>query len=572
MVESAVLHTAARPFPSLSTLPASMISNSLFAKMHDLTEEQAMLREMVADFTDENVVPRREELDREAVFPRDIHEALVEMGILGMACPEDCGGLGMGSLELVLVYEELGRGCAGTATTIGANLLGSDPIMLYGTDAQKQRYLTQVAEGAICAYAVTEPGAGSDVGGLKTVATPSSDGQTWKLNGQKTFITNAGIASIYTIFALTDPSRGPRGVSSFIAQVDPDNLPPGIEFPKKFDKMGINASETREIVFDDFEVKTEDLIGGKAGRGFLQAMSVFDVSRPMIGAIGVGVGQAAFDEALKYAREREQFGQPILHFDGLRQMFVDMWLRIEGARAMVVGASRLVDRKYHNGEKIDVTVWSAMAKLLGSEASRVAHDALQATGGYGYINETPFPKFVRDQKVLEIFEGTNQIQREQAGRQLINAYSKNGTAQTPNVEPTCAAAEGWGGEFAALAWRVIDATLEQVLADTPAGEALHVRQDVHWILGEMGALAESARFLATSCSRAGESEEHFLCALSQAYSREAVVGVAGRAERILRSSHPEAHDAVASHLEEARSAANGLFAFRDRLADALLNP
>lgn len=547
-----------------------MISNEQFAQMYELTEEQAMLRETIAEFTDDAIVPHRERLDREGVYPREIHEALGELGVLAMAVPEDCGGLGMGSVELALVYEQLARGCAGVATAIGANLLGSDPILFYGTDEQKQKYLSQMAEGTLGAYALTEPNAGTDAGGIGTLATKSEDGETWTLKGQKTYITNAGIASIYTIFALTDPTRGSRGMSCFIAQVDPEALPPGIEFPEKFDKMGINASETREIIFDGFEVRAEDILGGKAGRGFLQAMGVFDVSRPMIGTMGVGVGQSAFDEALTYAHDRLQFGKPIIEFDGLRQMFVDMWLRIEGARALIHGAARKVDRKYHGGERIDVTAWAAMAKFLGSEASRVSYDAMQATGGYGYMNETPFPKFVRDQKVLEIFEGTNQIQREQAGRQMIQTFQKAGSAQPAEAEECLTASIGFGGEHAAIAWRVIDATMEQVLQKRDGEVSLNERQEVHWVLGEMVALAESARFLAAACARSGESREHFLQALGQTYARESTLAVATRAETILRGGDPQSHDAVASLLQEARTCANGLFAYRDRLGEVLL--
>jgi alkylation response protein AidB-like acyl-CoA dehydrogenase len=547
-----------------------MISNALLAKMYDLSEEQSMLRETLAEFADQEIIPNREQLDREGVYPRAIHEALNELGVLGMAVPEDCGGMGLGSVELALVYEQLSRGCAGVATAIGANLLGSDPILFFGTDEQKQTFLSQIAEGTIGAYAITEPNAGTDAGGIQTVAEPSEDGQTWKLKGQKTYITNAGIASIYTIFALTDPARGSRGITCFIAQIDPENPPAGIEFPEKFDKMGINASETREIIFDGFEVRTENILGGKLGRGFLQAMGVFDVSRPMIGTMGVGIGQAAFDEALAYAHDRLQFGKPIIHFDGLRQMFVDMWLRVEGARALVHGAAVKVDRKYHGGERVDVTAWAAMAKFVGSEASRVSYDALQATGGYGYMNETPFPKFVRDQKVLEIFEGTNQIQREQAGRQMIQTFQKAGSAMPPEAEDCLTASIGFGGEHVAIAWRVIDATMEQVLKKREGESSLNERQEVHWLLGEMVGLAESARFLAAACARSGQPQEHFLQALGQAHARESTLGVASRAETILRGGSPEAIDGVQGLLQEARTCGDGLFTFRDRLGDVLL--
>jgi alkylation response protein AidB-like acyl-CoA dehydrogenase len=417
-------------------------SSELFARMWEMDEDQAMLRETLRDFVDERIVPRREELDRTAKYPRDLHDEIVEMGLLAMGMPEEAGGMDMGALEQAVVFEELGRGCTGLATGVGANLLGSDPILLYGTPEQKVEYLSKIASGSIGAYALTEPNAGTDAGGIGTIATLQEDGETYKLSGQKTYITNAGIASIYTIFALTDPKRGARGVSCFIAEIDPENPPAGIEFPPKFDKMGINASETREIIFDGFEVKKANIVGGKPGRGFLQAMGCFDMSRPMIGTIGVGLAQSAFDAALRYGHERIQFGQPIIRFSGLRQIFVDMWLRIAGARAMVIGGARKVHRKFHEGVKEDVTAWSAMAKLMGSEAGRVTYDALQTTGGYGYMNETPFPKMMRDHKILEIFEGTNQIQREQTGRQLIQQFQKHGTARPAEAEASLSKGAG----------------------------------------------------------------------------------------------------------------------------------
>ncbi|MCB9881873.1 MAG: acyl-CoA dehydrogenase family protein [Planctomycetes bacterium] len=547
-----------------------MIPLPKLARMYELTEEQTMLREVVRDYVDEKIVPNREALDKARVYPRQIHDDLLELGIQGMSIPEEYGGLGMTCFDSALVYEELGRGCAGVATGIGANLLGTEPFLFYGTEEQKAKYLPKIAEGAIAAYAITEPDAGSDVGGMSTVAKPSADGKTWTLKGQKTYITNGGIASIYTIFALTDPTRGPRGVSCFIAEVDPENLPPGIEFPPKFDKMGINASETREIIFDGFEVKTEDLVGGKLGRGFMQAMGVFDTSRPMIGTIGVGLAQSAFDAALEYAHQRLQFGRKIIEFSGLRQMFVDMWLKIEGARAIVYGGSKRVDRKFHHGSKEDVTAWAAMAKFMGSESSRVTLDALQATGGYGYMNETPFPKMVRDQKVFEIFEGTNQIQRDQTGKQFGQAYAKTGSAIPFDAQESFDGGRGFGGEFAEMAWSLVDLTMEQVFHTPEGAPSLNDRQEVHWILGEMCGLAESSRFLAEACARSGDETGSVIHALGQAYARQALLDCAQRAEIVLRGIRPEAHAPVASFLDEARTAANGLYDYRDVLGQHLL--
>lgn len=547
-----------------------IISPSLFAKMHGLTDEQVMLRQTVHDYADEKIIPHREVLDREAVYPWSIHKDLGELGVLAMGVPEEFGGLGMGVLEYTLVYEELSRGCAGVATAIGANTLGSDPILYFGTHEQKAKYLSKVAGGAVAAYAITEPGAGSDAGGIRTIAEPDPGGQTWKLKGQKTFITNGGVASVYTIFVLTDPERGARGASCFIAEIDPENPPRGIHFPEKFDKMGINASETREIIFDGFEVRTEDIVGGKPGRGFLQAMGVFDASRPMIGSMGIGLGQSAFEAALVYAHQRHQFGQPIIRFPGLRGMFVDMFLSIEGARAMVLGGARKVDRRFHDGIKEDVTAWAAMAKFIGSEASRVTLQALQATGGYGYMNETPFPKMVRDHKVLEIYEGTNQIQREQIGRQLIQEYQKKGTAIPPDAEESCAASRDSGGRVAGLAWKLVDRTIDKVLVQDEGKESLNARQDVHWILGEMGGLAESSRLLAEACARSGEGAEHWIHALGETHARESILEAASRSERILRGLRGDLQKDLAPLLEEARQCGDGIFPLRDRLGEVLL--
>ncbi len=550
-----------------------IIQDSKFQKMYDLSEEQLMLRKTVRDYTEENIVPRREELDKEGKYPRDIHEDMGELGVLGMGIPDEYGGLGMGMLEAALVYEELARGCTGVATAIGANSLGSDPFHLFGTDEQKAKYLPKIAEGAVAAYALTEPNAGSDVGGIQTVARPDPDGKTWKVTGQKTFITNAGVASIYTIFTLTDPSRGPRGMTCFIAEVDPENLPPGISFPKKFDKMGINASETREILFDGFEVKTENIVGGKPNRGFLHAMGVFDASRPMIGSMGIGLARSAFEEALKYAHQRIQFGKPIIQYLGLRGMFVDMWLTVEGARAMVIEGARRVDRKIHQGTREDVTAWSAMAKLMGSEASRITLDALQSTGGFGYMNETPFPKMVRDHKILEIYEGTNQIQREQIALQVLKEFQKKGTAAPPEIEEAAGKYGASGGRTAALAWKVIDATLEQARLEEAGKEPLTARQDLVWLLGEMAAFAEASRALAVACGRSGDPEGHWIPTLGEVYARESLLKVAARAERVLRGVRPGAVETVRSLLEEARGAADGLYLLRDKLGTVLLeNP
>jgi alkylation response protein AidB-like acyl-CoA dehydrogenase len=395
-----------------------------FRLMYYLEEDQEILRETLSEYVDEKLVPRREELDREKKFPHWFYKDMVEMGVTAMIIPEAYGGLGAGLFDVGLIIEEIGRGCSGAATSLGATFLGIDPLLYFGTDEQKKRFLPRIVDGEIAAFALTEPDAGSDAAGVKTVA-EKKDGGVYALKGQKTYITNGGVASIYTVFASTDKSRGPRGVSGFVFEVDPETTTPGLAFPAKFDKMGINASETREIIFDGFEIPAENLIGGKEGRGFLHTMGTFDATRPMIGIIGVGIARAAMEEAHKYTHERLQFGVPVIRFRGLQEMFVDMVTTVEAARALCLKVSRRLDDK---AKQQDITGLSGIAKVAGSEAGRVTLDALQATGGYGYMNETPFPKLVRDFKIFEIFEGTNQIQREQISLQLIKEFGKGGWA------------------------------------------------------------------------------------------------------------------------------------------------
>jgi len=404
-----------------------------FRLMYDLDEDQEILRETIAEYVDEKMIPRREELDKQKVFPRWFYNDMVEMGVTSVIIPEEYDGLGAGLFDVGLVIEEIGRGCAGAATSLGATFLGIDPVLYFGTEEQKKKYLPLIVDGEVAAFALTEPDAGSDAGGLKTIAEKIDD-NTYSLKGQKTYITNGGVASIYTVFASTDKSRGPRGVSGFVFEIDPENPPKTIEFPTKFDKMGINASETREIIFDGFQIPKENLIGGKEGRGFLHTMGTFDITRPMIGIIGVGIARAALEEAHRYTHERIQFGKKIISFRALQEMFVDMITSVDAARALIFDVSRSIDQAKKVKSKKDITGLSGIAKVIGSEVGRITLDALQATGGYGYMNETPFPKLVRDFKIFEIFEGTNQIQREQISLQLIKEFKKGGWADAALAE------------------------------------------------------------------------------------------------------------------------------------------
>lgn len=437
-----------------------------FRLMYELTEDQEILRETMAEYVNAKMIPRREELDHEKVFPKWFYDDMVEMGITATIVPEEYEGLGMGIFDVGLVIEEIGRGCAGAATSLGATFLGIDPVLYFGTEEQKKQWLPRIVEGEIAAFALTEPDAGSDAAGVKTVAEKLDDG-TYSLKGQKTYITNGGVAQIYTVFASTDKSRGPRGVSGFVFELDPENPDPRVTFPPKFNKMGINASETREIIFDGFTIPKENLIGGKEGRGFMHAMGTFDITRPMIGMIGVGIARAALEEAHRYSHERIQFGQPIIKFRALQEMFVDMTVTVESARALVLDVSRRIDDGKKSKSKKDITGLSGIAKVVGSEAGRITLDALQSTGGYGYMNETPFPKLVRDFKIFEIFEGTNQIQREQISLQLIKEFGKGDWADEPlkEMEEAHGRTDQCGAALMTLTRRAFNTYLDAVLTE-----------------------------------------------------------------------------------------------------------
>jgi len=304
-------------------------------------------------------------------------------------------------LEMCVATEELSRVCGGIALAFAASALGAYPILLFGSDEQKKKYLPSIASGEkLAAFALTEANAGSDAGAVETRAEPSGD--VYVLNGTKQWITNGGEADTYTVVARTSKGTGIRGISTLIVEKGT----PGFTFGKKENKMGIRASATRELVFQDCRVPKANLLG-REGMGFLIAMRTFDMSRPGVAAQAVGIAQGAFDEAVKYARHREQFGQPVASFQGMQFMLADMAIQIEAARALVYAAARLADA----GEK-SVAKVSAMAKVFASDvAMRVTTDAVQVLGGYGYMKEYPVEKMMRDAKITQIYEGTNQIQR-----------------------------------------------------------------------------------------------------------------------------------------------------------------
>lgn len=374
-----------------------------------LTEEQIMIRDLARQIAREKVVPVRAELDEKGEFPREIIKVLAESDLMGLHIPEEYGGMEAGTLAHLLAVEELSRACLGVSTTYAANALGTFPLLFFGSEEQKKEYLPDIASGKkVVAFALTEANAGSDASGIQTTAT--MDGNEYVLNGTKQWITNGSEAEIYTVIALTDKSKGARGASAFVV----DKGTPGFTFGKKEDKMGIRASITTELVFENCRIPKENILG-RQGMGFIVAMKTLDQSRTGVGVQGVGVAQGALDEAVKFARERVQFGHPIIGFQAIQHMLADMATAVEAARALVYSVARLMD----SGVK-DFSKESAMAKVFATDVGmRVTTDAVQIMGGSGYMKEYPVEKMMRDAKILQIFEGTNQILRNVIG-QTIN--------------------------------------------------------------------------------------------------------------------------------------------------------
>ncbi len=381
-----------------------------------LTEDQRMIKDLARQIAEEHVLPMRAELDETGEFPWEIMKTLAQADMFRVFIPEQYGGLGTGALELCLVVEELSRVCLGVSTTYAANALGTYPILLFGNDDQKEKYLPDIADGKrLVAFALTEPNAGSDAGGIQTTAT--KDGDYYILNGTKQWITNGGEAEIYTVIALTDKSKGARGASAFIVEKGTS----GFTFGKKENKMGIRASATRELIFEDCRIPKENLLS-REGMGFIVAMKTLDQSRVGVGAQGLGVAQGAFEEAAKFAKQRIQFGQPVISFQAVQHLLADMAIQIEAARALVYSVARYID----SGAK-DITKASAIAKTFATDvAMKVTVDAVQVMGGSGYMKEYPVEKMMRDAKILQIYEGTNQIQRNVIGQAIIKELTKAG--------------------------------------------------------------------------------------------------------------------------------------------------
>ena len=373
-----------------------------------LTEEQEMLRKMVRDFAEKEVEPTAAERDEEERFDRKIFDKMSELGLAGIPWPEEYGGIGSDYLSYVIAVEELSRVCASTGVTLSAHVsLASWPIFKYGNEEQKQTFLRRLAEGyALGAYALSEPGAGSDVASMKMTA--KADGDDYILNGSKVWITNGSVADIYVVFAKTDADAKHRGISAFIVEAGTE----GFTYGKKERKLGIRSSPTTELIFENCRIPKENLLG-KEGEGFKIAMTTLDGGRSGIAAQAVGIAQGALDASANYAKEREQFGKPIAHNQGISFKLADMATETEAARLLTYQAA------WREGEGLDYSKASAMAKLYaGDAAMRITVEAVQVFGGYGYTKDYPVERYMRDAKITQIYEGTNEIQRLVIGRMV----------------------------------------------------------------------------------------------------------------------------------------------------------
>ncbi|WP_337393721.1 acyl-CoA dehydrogenase family protein [Phascolarctobacterium succinatutens] len=366
-----------------------------------LNEEQLELQEMVREFVEKEITPYAAEMDAENHMRDGLIDKANEMGLLNVIVPEELDGPGLDSISVATIYEELGKGCAGVATSLAANSLATVPVLLAGTDEQKKMYCDILNNGGLAAFALTEPGAGSDAGGVSTRAVHNKEDGTYTLNGTKMFITNGGLAEIFLVFANTRKTGGIRGLTAFIVPKDT----PGFSVGKKENKMGIRPSNTTELVLQDVVIP-ESYRVGREGEGFRIAMNTLDSARPFVGAVSVGIAQAALDCAVKYAKERRQFGQPIASFQMVQGMLADMAMKVETARLMVQKACWMRD------QGMEFSKEAAMAKCYAADtAMQVTTDAVQVMGGYGYTKEYPVEKMMRDAKIMQIYEGTNQIQR-----------------------------------------------------------------------------------------------------------------------------------------------------------------
>jgi len=376
---------------------------------YDLTEEQQMLKDTVARIAKEQIAPGAEKRDEEAAFPWDMVDVLRENALFGADFPEKYGGSEMGLFSLCLIIEEIAKVCASTSVVLLVHELGTMPIMLAGSDAQKEKYFPKLASGEhLVAFGLTEPNAGSDVSGLRTKAV--RDGEDYVINGTKMFISHADVADLVCIAARTDPSvPGTKGTSIFVVEKGT----PGFSIGKHENKMGVRASSTVEIVLEDARVPAENILAGE-GVGFAILMKTLDLTRIPVAMQAVGIAQGALDYAVQYTKERTQFGKPIFSFQGLQWMMADMVTQVEAARQLTYKAAAIFEKLPKNLDRLskETIRYSAMAKLMASEtAMKVTTDAVQLLGGYGYIKEYPVERMMRDAKITQIYEGTSQIQK-----------------------------------------------------------------------------------------------------------------------------------------------------------------
>jgi alkylation response protein AidB-like acyl-CoA dehydrogenase len=374
-----------------------------------LTEEQREIQQEIHKLAQEKIKPRAAEIDEQGEYPFDIKELLSEYGYIGANLPEEYGGAGLDLLTYCLIVEEVARVCASSSQILTVQELGSLPVLLSGNEEQKQRFLPDLATGKkIACFGLTEPSAGSDVKSMKTRA--EKDGKHYRINGQKCFITNGNIADVYTVFAKTE-----KGITAFLIEKGT----PGLHIGKIEKKMGIKGSPTAELFFEDCLVPEENVIG-EEGEGFLVAMKTLDKTRPGIGAQALGIAQGALDVCLEYVKEREQFGRPIGSFQGIQFMLADMATQIEAARGLVYRAASALDHLESTGKDPAMMRLASMAKVFASDvAMKVTTDAVQILGGYGYIQDFPVERMMRDAKITQIYEGTNQIQRVVISKSLM---------------------------------------------------------------------------------------------------------------------------------------------------------
>jgi alkylation response protein AidB-like acyl-CoA dehydrogenase len=376
----------------------------------NLSDEQREFQSVMRRFADERIAPRAAEVDETAEYPWDNFRACVEMELPALGIPAEYGGAGADHVTQAIMVEELARACASSSLMMLISKLGMIPVINWGSDDLKQRYLPRIASGeSQASYCLSEPDAGSDVAAMKTRAV--RDGDDYVITGTKYWITNAGISDLYTVFAKTDPAAGHRGISAFVVEADR-----GVQVAKLEKKMGVRGSPTGEVVFDGVRVPAGNMIGGE-GDGFRIAMATLDRSRPTIGAQAVGIAQAAIDHSTAYMKERQAFGRPIADFQGLQFMVADMAMKTQAARTLVHRACAMVDEGDPHGE---LTVAGAMAKCFASDvAMEVTTNGVQLLGGYGYTKEFPLERFMRDAKITQIYEGTNQIQRVVISKRML---------------------------------------------------------------------------------------------------------------------------------------------------------